>query len=273
MQKMECIYCHHTFNDKFTLKTHQTTAQYCLHIQGKQIQRDAYECRQCEKSFASKQAYGYHMGSRKHNDLVNTNGKILQLEENLAEAKQQLSESLKHERKLYENIRKDYAKLAEISARRSTTTNNNNGIVNNTVSLAVFDKSQEDVNRIIQEKFSRADLQGGQIGAGHFIYNEILQEGSGQLPMYLLKNRKYGDCVYMDSLGNVITDYRMLKLTKTVCDALISKSLELCEKRVDIPTNKGLMHLKQLESNKNASLRRGIIDAMDAKPMILPPDP
>jgi len=56
---MDCIYCHKSFSNKNNLLRHQTTAKYCLKIQGRS--NDTFKCKFCNKIYSQKLDLERHM--------------------------------------------------------------------------------------------------------------------------------------------------------------------------------------------------------------------
>ena len=64
---MNCEYCKKTFCNKYKLKTHQSTAKYCLKIQNKKAE-EKYICKYCDKKFNLKVSYERHIMSHEKNE-------------------------------------------------------------------------------------------------------------------------------------------------------------------------------------------------------------
>ena len=214
---MECQYCKKVLCNSSALKQHQTKTKYCLEIQGKT--NDEHSCI-CGKKFVRK----HHLNSHQETcQIVNT---PLYQEIKIANAslteenkvlKKQLEEALRREQEL----REDYAQLAAISAKRSTTTNNT---VNN-LNLGVFDKTESDINSIVNEKYDRQYLIQGQKGVAKFTSQHLLKTTKDKPPIYLITDRSRGNGKYKTSKNEIVTDTGMNGLTKKIYPSIKKKAI------------------------------------------------
>ena len=58
-----CEFCNSEFKSKYTLKTHMTTAKYCLSFQENKVNIPIFKCDLCDKSLTSKSRLIYHMNT------------------------------------------------------------------------------------------------------------------------------------------------------------------------------------------------------------------
>jgi hypothetical protein len=71
---MECEYCHHKYKDKYTLKTHQEKAKFCLAIQQEcknNKEESLFECIYCKKKLSAKQKLTMHLERCREADKIN----------------------------------------------------------------------------------------------------------------------------------------------------------------------------------------------------------
>ena len=218
---MHCEYCNNTFKNMFTLKTHQTKTKYCLKLQGKTSQKGDYICEYCSKDFTLKASLEDHYNSCKANTKFVRlyRDKCSDLEKKLDTTIIQLQDALRREQEL----REDYAKLATISAKKATTTTTNTTV--NTLNLGVFDKSQDDIKRIVDENYDRTYLIQGQKGVAKFTHKHVLVSEDGKLPIYVITDRSRGNGKYKISDTEVVTDAGMAGLTKKMHPSIKSKAI------------------------------------------------
>ncbi len=160
---MDCKYCKNTLKTISSLKNHQRTAKYCLKIQGA-INSDKFSCQCCGKTFTQKMSLQRHVKTCTITINNSADKKIIaELQKKNEILQSKLEDSLRREKELM----KAYEKLAAISANKSTTTTNHT-TTNNTLNLGVFDKSAEDIKRIVDDKYNRDYLVQGQLGVARF---------------------------------------------------------------------------------------------------------
>jgi len=87
-----CQYCHKVFSNQYVLKTHQTTAKYCIEIQNKQnennpVEIDLYNCEYCNISFTLKSSLQKHLITCKQKKTLEENKKNSELTEELEQYK------------------------------------------------------------------------------------------------------------------------------------------------------------------------------------------
>ena len=261
---MECQYCHNTFRNKSSLNVHQKKTKYCLKIQGK-LTKGNYVC-ECGKDFYIK----HHLIS--HQDtcrIVNT-----EYVTNLRKAnnkktneiiilKKQLEDALRREKEL----REDYAKLAAISARKSTTVTNNSTTNNNTLNLGVFDKSADDIKKIVDEKYDRDYLVQGQLGVARFTHKHVLEgEDKENPPVYLITDKNRGNGKYKISDTEVVSDPNMNGLTKRVHPSIKSKAIYITSTHPNPLSDEDMMngYREVYEMGENNTIfRKGMIKLLD----------
>jgi hypothetical protein len=217
---------------KSTLKTHQTKAKYCLQIQGKDI-KGGFTCQFCDKDFTLKSSRKDHelicVGNTPYIQKITNDSKekdkllIILTEKNIA-----LEQRVKSLEKDKEILQVTYSELAKISAKRSTTTNHNT--VNN-LNLSVFNKTQEDIKRIVDEKYNKEYLLQGQKGVARFTHSHVLDSKLNNPPMYLITDKARCNGKYRVSDKEIVTDNGMDGLTKKVHPSIRKKAIHIvaCE--------------------------------------------
>ena len=241
---MNCEYCNNTFSNVSSLKNHQRKAKYCLEIQGKKLSAE-YACEFCNNIFTSKCSLQYHHDICKANiSLV-----IIELknEKKLAEKYKSENILLKKEietllnrltdfEKRDKELREDYSKLTTIAVKKSTTTINNN-----TINLGVFDKTPDDIKRIVDENYNKQYLVQGQKGVAIFTSKHVLNKDSNESPIYVITDRSRGNGKYKISENEFVTDTGMSGLTKKVQPSIKNKAVYIIGSEPNIFENEDLL--------------------------------
>ncbi len=219
----KCEYCNRTFSGKYTLKSHQKTAKYCLKLRGKESK---FKCSDCEKIFTTKQNLSIHKKSCtiKNSNLIK---KFLSTESNLKtelEKCQKKNETLEIENRLLKKQVEDLQNGLFRAAERPTTTNNTSierQIVQNLVQITPehLEKSAENLTiKHIEEK--------GVNGYRNFLLEYPLKNG------FFTKDYSRRIITFVDENGKVVVDPNMMKLLQRVCKAIESRNTELIDERV-----------------------------------------
>ena len=255
---MECYYCKNVLKTKSSLKQHQKSAKYCLQIQGKK-EKISFPCTNCSKVFTLK------CSLVRHTKICNGSSESLKetvrsLRESLHISNAKLEDALRREKELM----KAYEKLAAISANKSTTTNNN---TTNTLNLGVFDKTQDDIKRIVDEKYNRDYLIQGQLGVAKFTHKHVLEgEDKEQAPVYLITDKSRGNGKYKISETEVVSDPNMNGLTKRVHPSIKSKAIYITSTHPNPLSDEDMMNgyreVYEMDEN-NTIFRKGMIKLLE----------
>ena len=219
---MECQYCKKVLCTLNSLKVHQTKTKSCLKIQGKPTKGE-FICK-CGKSFTQK----HHLLD--HQTICVSNGTyITELINDNEKYKQQLlllSQQVISLQSDKLDLQERYDHLAETLAKRSTTTNNNT--INNIMNMSVFDKSEDDINRIVEENYDKNYLIQGQKGVARFTSMYVLKsEDKTKPPIYLITDKSRGNGKYKVSESEMVTDIGMSGLTKKVQPSIKKKAINI----------------------------------------------
>ena len=230
---MNCIYCKKSLKNKYTLQNHQKTAKYCLKIQGRNIiennVKTKFKCDYCEDFFSTQNSLNRHINSKNTICLQKLNKKyktsliiIDKLENELNFTKNQL-----------DKVEKEKSELLKTIASRPTTKNT----INNNLNLTVFNKSQADIKRLVEEKYDTNYLLQGQKGVARFTHSHLLNIEEGKDPMYAITDKNRGNGKYKTSKGEIVSDNGMSGLTKKVYPSVKDKAcrLALIEKAMENP--------------------------------------
>lgn len=210
MECEECLHCLKKFKNKYVLKTHQSTAQYCLKIQKKSSK---YLCEYCGKHLTTKRwLLNHYQTCIEYHVFTETKeykNKIKRLEDQVG----------KYEEKI-RNLEDKLENIAIKAVQRSTVTNNMNKTqINNIIQKMEPITSEHFINHV--PNLTIEHVQRGASG-----YAEYALE-------YPLKDRVI--CVdysrrkikFKDHLGNVVTDPEMAKLAPMFFENIKAKSSEL----------------------------------------------
>jgi hypothetical protein len=263
--KMECQYCKNTFFNNSSLRNHQKKAKYCLEIQGKKVSEE-FKCNFCGSIFTSKVGLNYHYNICRSSDIIvklqqSENDRKRVQNENIL-LKKQLEDALQREKELM----KAYEKLAAISANKSTTVTNNS-TTNNNLNLGVFDKSADDIKRIVDEKYNRDYLIQGQLGVAKFTHKHVLDSDDKENPpTYLITDKNRGNGKYKISDTEVVSDPNMNGLTKRVHPSIKSKAIYITSTHPNPLSDEEMMsgyrEVYEMDEN-NTIFRKGMIKLLD----------
>jgi len=232
---MECQYCKKTLSSSYTLKIHQNKAKSCLKIQGKP-DKGNFICK-CGRYFIHK----HHL--LEHQVICISNGEyiteILKENEKLKEQNILLRQQVITLQADKLDIQQRYDHLAETAVKRSTTTNNT---VNNILNMGVFDKSQEDIERLVDENYNKEYLLEGQKGVAKFTSLHILKSNDvTKPPIYLITDKSRGNGKYKVSESETVTDVAMTGLTSKVHPSIKKKAIYIgSEETNEMMTNEKL---------------------------------
>lgn len=239
---MECKFCKKCFKNKYTLKSHQKTAKYCLELRGN-FKVGKYLCEYCNRDFTQK----IHLHTHLKTCSMNTRqahifNKKLKEKEKIWEKKnitlksltkkfiEQISQLEKENEQLKmdrDEILNKYEKLAETIAKNPRTITNKNTFISNTVNLSIFDKTDDDINRIVNEKYNKDYLIAGQKGVARFTHSHVLNTEGG--PIYEITDRSRGHGRYKKSNSEVVRDHGMKGLTTKVLPSIKQKAIKIVQ--------------------------------------------
>lgn len=212
---MECKFCNNKFKNISSLNNHQKTAKYCLNIQGAK-NHDIFECEGCKSTFTLKSTLDKHQIRCVYNTEI-----VRKMKEQLLLLRQQVV-SLQSDKL---DLQERYDKLAETLAKRSTTTNNT---INNNLNLGVFDKSPEDIKRIVNENYDKNFLLDCQKGVARFTHLHVLKSpDESKPPIYVITDKNRGNGKYKVSDTEVVNDIGMLGLTKKIHPSIKKKAINI----------------------------------------------
>ena len=246
---MQCEHCKKTFSNKFTLKTHQTKAKYCLKIQGKlkpKVKQTCFNCKFCNKEFNIKSSYIRHENNCHYNNPLTIS---LQKENDI------LKEKVSSLEKQLSELQTQYNKVVNILAAKPTNTTNNT--TNNILNMPIFDKSDTDIKRIVDEKYDRNFLIDGQKGVARFTDKHITTDENGNRS-YMISDVSRGNGKYKTSETEVVTDPEMKGLTRKIHPAVKEKAIKLVQKENPIENKilfDGFWSVNDMDKN-NASFRK-----------------
>ena len=228
---MECQFCKKILSSNSSLNFHQKNTKSCIKIQNIENTNGTHICSLCNKHFNVK------ANLLRHQDVCKANNKfILDLKDELqisTNDNEKLKQQLLLLRQQVISLQSDkldlqerYDHLAETLAKRSTTTNNNT--INNIMNMSVFDKSEDDINRIVEENYDKNYLIQGQKGVARFTSMYVLKsEDKTKPPIYLITDKSRGNGKYKVSESEMVTDIGMSGLTKKVQPSIKKKAINI----------------------------------------------
>jgi len=276
---MECEFCKKVLKNKYTLKSHQKNAKYCLKSRGK-LKKGKYLCECCNKDFVQKIHLHTHMKTCNMNTRqvqvlnkkweknekmwVKRNATLKSLGQRFMDQITQLekeNEELKSER---DSIWEKYEKLAQTVAKQPRSVTNKNTIINNTLNLSIFDKSDDDIKRIVNEKYNKDYLIAGQKGVARFTHSHVLNTDGN--PIYEITDRSRGHGRYKKSDSEVVRDHSMKGLTTKVLPSIKKKAIRIVQSEPVYFTDEALtngMNEVYALNDDNSSFRAEMIKLVE----------
>ena len=253
---MECEFCGKILNSKGALEVHQRKTQYCLKIQGKNVEKN-YKCYLCEKGFILKNILKNHekickdgtkvIRIRKENIEIMKRNKILEEENKInknkieilemkGEGMGELKELLKIERENYKKLEKIYqdfmtksleksmenSKEITLSAIKHAKPINNKTIqINNYIEKMepITDKNISDCVPMLTIDHHVKGVEGYAEYAIEYPFKDKI----------MCVDTSRNKIKYKDANGKVINDVGFKKMMIKFCESVKDKSLTLSE--------------------------------------------
>jgi hypothetical protein len=233
---MECKYCKKVLSSLSSLNLHQKNTKYCLVIQGKlgNKKNKDNKCKFCYKFFSTNNNLNRHYVICSNNTLLvkELNEKVRNYEVEIKmfnEKVKMLNEKVKTLEEDKKELQKSYQALASLSVSRPTTATTNN-TTHNTLNLSVFDKTQADIKRIVNEKYDKEYLKAGQKGVAQFTTKHIINSEESKFPLYVITDKSRGNGKYRKSNAEVVTDNKMTGLTRKVYPSIKERAIDIANK-------------------------------------------
>ena len=277
---MECKFCKKVLKNKYILQSHQKNAKYCLKMRG-ELKKGKFICECCGKDFGRKSVLQTHMSTCNMNTKqVRVLNKKWEKKQKLWEKKNTILKSLgkkfmdqiTHLEKENEELKTErdsmwekYEKLAQIVAKQPRSVTNKNTIINNTLNLSIFDKSDDDINKIVDEKYNKDYLIAGQKGVARFTHSHVLNTDGN--PIYEITDRSRGHGRYKKSDNEVVRDHEMKGLTTKVLPSIKKKAIRIVQSEPVYFTDEALtngMNEVYALNDDNSPFRSEMIKLVDS---------
>ncbi len=210
----QCEFCKKEFSSKSSLVYHQSTAKYCLKLQGKTNNR--FVCDFCQKSFTIKQAYQEHLlicknksskeikqdekEEKKYNELRKTNTELIS----------KIKDQEQNIQFLKEMLYKANQTIAEIAKQPKITNNDNRNNINNITNI--FDiNNTEKIETILDKYLTPEVLIRGQEGVADMLNEHLLKSEDGT-NSYGCTNISRQIFEFRNMDGNIEKDPKAIKL-------------------------------------------------------------
>jgi hypothetical protein len=231
-----CEYCKNEFSSKKNLNTHQTSAKYCLKIQGKNIDNASnFECFNCNKKFTLKSSLATHEKkcAKNLNEIDILKMKLSISEQKNQQSQKEIEKTVQNainevKSQIFEKLHAEDTKVIHKIALQPKTTNNTTTNNNKIVNLAVFDIN-EIKTRLAEniENIEACDLYEGQISVAR-ILAPCLQNPDGQ-KMITCSDFARSSFSYKDQHGNINRDIKCLKLANEIEPIVTKKANSLIQ--------------------------------------------
>ena len=217
---MECEFCKRVLKNTSSMNNHLKSAKYCLKIRG-EIKKGKFLCKFCSKDFHQKIHLHNHTlvcNTQQYTSKLEKENKLLQLHVDIL--RDERDKLLKEKEDNWEK----YEKLALTIAKNPPT---NKTIINNTLNLSVFNKSDEDIKKIVDEHYNRNYVTEGQRGVARFTHSHVINQSDGEDPVYTITDKSRGNGKYKTSENEVVTDAGMKGLTNKIYPSIKKKAVEI----------------------------------------------
>jgi hypothetical protein len=230
-KEMECQYCKRSFQTKYTLKTHQSTAKYCLEIQGKLEDKQTHDCSGCHKKFTSISSLREHETCCKALEINKLRSEYDDLQQELARKNMTIE-------KMKEEITQLKIYNAELDGNNSSLIDENNFLRNitktnatratkttNNLTLSVFNKTDEELRRIAEEKYTKQHLVQDAKGLAIYAVDHVLKPNNPSDPPYFaITDISRCNAKFMPSDGVIAVDVGLANLTERVIESVKPKA-------------------------------------------------
>ncbi len=212
---LNCYYCNKEFLNKYTLKTHTETAEYCLlkRLKYEISNINIFQCSFCMKELSTKQSLMRHYSSCKARISA-----ILKEKEELEKE----NEILKAKEEVYKSELEANKKLINDISSKPNVTNNSN--VTNIYNISILNLSDERINEHIKH-FKERNFLKGQVGVAEWA-SGLLKNPDGTYN-YLCTDVSRRNFAFKNEKGEIIRDIHAEKLKNKIKATLIKKSKEL----------------------------------------------
>jgi hypothetical protein len=120
---------------------------------------------------------------------------------------------------------KTQADLIQTLAKNPRMTKTTN--IHNTLNLSIFNKTDEDIKQIVDEKYNKEYLIEGQKGVARFAHSYVLNTEENQAPMYTITDKTRGNGKYKSSNSEIVIDNGMQGLTKKIHPSIKNKAINI----------------------------------------------
>ena len=229
VNSLTCKFCSKEFKTKYLLNIHQTQAKYCLKIQESQNSQEIVSslitCDFCKKKFSTSNFNRHDSSCKKKLEfIINENNRLkatekdqeieiammklkLDKDEEIAKMK---TEKERDEKEIYKNLAiSAHATIEEIAKQPTYQKNSTRNIQNNLMisSLTPLDLSQDRVDSIIDEKYTKNDFYEGQKGAAQVVYKYLSTDSNGKSQIVCTDTER-GTFHHIDVNGEHVVDYK-----------------------------------------------------------------
>ena len=258
----KCEFCNNDYSTKSNLHIHQKTAKKCISLRGVEMKDTIFKCDKCDYTTMRKSNFTSHINSckaklrqkysileennieltNKNQVLVQENKKIVEENQVLVRENKKIVEENKkitddrqklfdENKKLQEQIQEYKNMMFQLASKPTSvnTTNNNTNTtntINKTENLVVFDWSQDNIKKKVEDNFTLKHLEGGIKGVAKFTYDHIITQSDGKKSL-ICSDPARMMFKYKDTDGVIQKDVRATKLKNAVKDPIINKSKTL----------------------------------------------
>jgi hypothetical protein len=216
-----CEFCNKKFKSKGILRTHQSTAKYCLSLRHNQTNQQ-YKCDFCDKSYTVKVNLESH--------LFKCRKKIESNYQKIIDEKNKIIELKDSEIKYLHNQIKELASIAiekpNNIINNSSNNSNNKMIDNRTLNMVPFNLTEEKILEVLKEKFEEKHLLKGQEGLANFFVENVLVTPEKKF-LYRCTDSARNHFIFIDENGKIQKDINAYHLTRMINEPVKQITKEL----------------------------------------------
>ena len=260
----ECNFCNKYFTTKIILKTHQSTAKYCLKLQNKKPE-ETYECTYCSKKFDIKYNYDMHRISHLVDPIFI---KLQKAEEDIKELRMKLEQKddelrmkLEHLQTILDDKNEQIKAFQEQNQKllmKSVSTPKN---TYNTVNIEHFTAMTQQHLDDNAKNLTLEHINKGPRGYAEYMINYPCKDSLvvTDIARMIFK--------YKDENGNLCVDIEARNLINKISKSIDPHNRELITKAIaDINSNKRIDVLEQLKRISELAEYSNGIGLMDGTP-------
>ena len=242
---MNCEFCKQIFKNKYSLKTHQENAKYCLELRN--AANDNFICEYCNKKLSSKQILENHYQkctSKKINiekdieiqKIINKYTSEIEILKHFVSSRDSI---IDEQKETINNLQNQIKELASLAIDKPSTINhnlnnnsNNKMIDNRTLNMVPFNLTEDKIMKVMKDKFEEKHLMRGQEGLADFFVENILVTTDKKF-LYRCTDASRNHFIYVDENGKIQKDINGHHLIQLINEPVRQRTREIYQECSD----------------------------------------